>query len=73
MILKEKIELGGFTSKDFDELCMSVWEDDQYDISFEYLKNPQYMTKEDVQIAIDSALENNKTQVAAFWSKVNEL
>ena len=51
---------------------MSVWEDDQYDISFEYLKDPQYMIKEEVEKTINDALENNKTQASAFWSKVNE-
>ena len=69
---KERVDLAGFSSKDFGELCMSVWEDDQYDISFEYLKDPQYMIKEEVEKTINDALENNKTQASAFWSKVNE-
>lgn len=60
------------TGTNFDGVEVSSWEDDQYDFSFEYLKDPVIMTKEMAQKEIDKAITCADNQKTAFWKYIRK-
>ncbi len=60
------------TGTNFDGVEVSSWEDDQYDFSFEYLKDPVIMTKEMAQKEIDKAIACANSQKIAFWEYIRK-
>lgn len=65
-----KLDNAGLSATDYDEVRISAWQDDQYDIDFELAKNPVVLTREEVDKKINFALNIASKQTEKFWEAI---
>lgn len=69
--IEQQLDKGGLTAKAFDGVQVSSWVDNQYDVSFEYIKGPRILTQQEVEKEINDAISCATLQKTIFWSNVN--
>ena len=70
--IEQQLDKGGLTAKSFDGVQVSSWIDNQYDISFEYIKSPVILAQQEAKKEIDDVISCANLQKTVFWSNINQ-
>lgn len=70
--IEQQVDKGGISAKMFDGVQISSWIDNQYDISFEYIKNPMILARQEAEKEIDDAISCANLQKTVFWLNINQ-